>query len=152
MMLHHYPTQKGLSDDAQSFIHAGTFLNEHSLVMPLNYSSNWMHTNMCSYMGAVSKAMVLDNYEPTQGHFPLVWKENYNPEKVLGNYTSSNHPCINLNEFEQTFQRKITEVTIWKKENSNPEDSCDKSVSALLNEQFNVTYQDNNIQLLTRKK
>ncbi len=152
MMLYHYPTQKGLSEDAQSFIHAGTSLNEHSLVMPLNYSSNWMHTNMCSYMGAVSKAMVLDNYEPTQGHFPLVWKENYNPEKVLGNYTSSNHPCINLNEFEQTFQRKITEVTIWKKENSNLEDSCNKSVSALLNEQFKVTYQDNNIQLLTRKK
>jgi hypothetical protein len=152
MMLHHYPTQKGLSDDAQSFIHAGHSLNKQSLVIPLNYSPNWMHSNMCSYMGAVSKAMVLDNYEPTQGHFPLVWKENYNPEKVLGNYTSSNHPCVHLNEFEQTFQRKITEVTVWKKEISNPEDSCDNSVNALLNEQFKVTYQDNNIQLLTRKK
>jgi hypothetical protein len=152
MMLHHYPTQKGLSDDAKSFIHAGASLNEQSLVMPLNYSPNWMHSNMCSYMGAVSKAMVLDNYEPTQGHFPLVWKENYNPEKVLGNYTSSNHPCVHLNEFEQTFQRKITNVTVWKKENSNPEDSCDNAVNVLLNEQFKVSYQDNNIQLLTRNK
>lgn len=152
MMLHHYPTQKGLSEDAQSFIHSGSQINQHDLVMPLNYSPNWMHSNMCSYMGAVSKAMVLDNYEPTQGHFPLVWKEKCNPEKVLGNYTSSNHPCVHLNEFEQTFQRKITHVTVWKKENSNPEDSCDNAVNALLNEQFKVTYQDNNIQLLTRKK
>ncbi|MFM7016455.1 MAG: hypothetical protein ACKOX3_09030, partial [Bacteroidota bacterium] len=152
MMIHHYPTQKGLSNDAQSFLQAGKSLNEHSLVMPLNYSPNWMHANMCSYMGAVSKAMVLDNYEPTQGHFPLVWKENYNPEKVLGNYTSSNHPCVHMNEFEQTFQRKITDVTVWKKENSNPEDSCDIAVNALLNEQFTITYQDNNIQVLKRKK
>jgi hypothetical protein len=152
MMLHHYPTQKGLSDDAKSFIHAGASLNKNSLVMPLNYSPNWMHSNMCSYMGIVSKAMVLDNYEPTQECFPLVWKENRNPEEVLGNYTSSNHPCVYLNEFEQTFQRKITEVAVWKKENSNPEDSCDKAVNTLLNEQFKVTYQDNNIQLVSRKK
>jgi hypothetical protein len=152
MLVHHYPTQKGLSDDAHSFIEAGKNLKPDNLVMPLNYSPNWMHANMCSYMGAVSKAMVLDNYEPTQGHFPLVWKESKNPEKALGNYTSSNHPCVQLANFENTFRRKITTVSVWKKENSNPEDSCDKSVNALLNEQFNVTYQDNNIQLLTRKK
>jgi hypothetical protein len=152
MLFHHYPTQKGLSDDAHSFIEAGKQLQSSNLVMPLNYSPNWMHANMCSYMGAVSKAMVLDNYEPTQGHFPLVWKESKNPEKALGNYTSSNHPCVQLANFENTFRRKITTVSVWKKENSNPEDSCDKSVNTLLNEQFNVTYQDNNIQLLTRKK
>ncbi|MFM2157363.1 MAG: hypothetical protein RL516_2112 [Bacteroidota bacterium] len=152
MLFHHYPTQKGLSDDAHSFIEAGKQLQDSNLIMPLNYSPNWMHANMCSYMGAVSKAMVLDNYEPTQGHFPLVWKESKNPEKALGNYTSSNHPCVQLANFENTFRRKITTVSVWKKENSNPEDSCDKSVNALLNEQFKVTYQDNNIQLLTRKK
>ena len=151
MLFHHYPTQKGLSDDAHSFIEVGKQLQSSNLVMPLNYSPNWMHANMCSYMGAVSKAMVLDNYEPTQGHFPLVWKESKNPEKVLGNYTSSNHPCVHLDDFENTFQRKITTVSVWKKENSSESDSCDQSVQQLLNKQFQIIYQDNNIQLLKRK-
>jgi len=151
MLFQHYPTQKGLSDDAHSFIEAGKYLQSSNLVIPLNYSPNWMHANMCSYMGAVSKAMVLDNYEPTQGHFPLLWKESKNPEKVLGNYTSSNHPCVHLDDFENTFQRKITTVSVWKKENSSESDSCDQSVQQLLNKQFQIIYQDNNIQLLKRK-
>lgn len=113
ILLHHYPVQKSLSEEATVIIEARQSLPENAVILPLNYSPNWLHSNMICYLGALHNSVVLDNYEATQHHFPIVWKQNMDPEIHLGNHVSSSRPCVRIKESEQRTTQPIKVVTRW---------------------------------------
>jgi hypothetical protein len=123
MMKIHWRVQQELNADAKLFIESANNIEPNSIVLPLNYSSNWMHSNMSSYLGAMKDVVVLDNYEATQHHFPLVWKRNMDPENHMGNHVSSNRPCVNIENSEKMTGLKINYVSVWQRP-SDLSDSC----------------------------
>jgi hypothetical protein len=131
MMKIHWRVQKELSADAQQFIEATDILEPNTVLLPLNYSSNWMHSNMCSYVGALKDIVVLDNYEATQHHFPLVWKKNMDPEIHMGNHVSSNRPCVTIANSEKMTGQKVNYVSVWQKPDGL-EDSCSVNIAEQL--------------------
>lgn len=131
MMKIHWRVQKELNVDAQQFIETATSLEPNSVLLPLNYSSNWMHSNMCSYMGAMKDIVVLDNYEATQHHFPLVWKKNMDPEIHMGNHVSSNRPCVDIAKSEKLTGLKVNYVSVWQRP-GDLDDSCSVNITEQL--------------------
>lgn len=151
MIILHYPVQQSLSEDAQNYCRAGKHFTDKDLVAPLNYSPNWMHANMGSYMGAVSGAFILDNYEPTQGHFPLIWKEGMNPENTLGNYCRSLKPCIYPDKFSEATGFNVSYFTEWDKSALTENDSCSEHTDAVLTKQYRSITQGENPVIYKRK-
>ncbi len=144
MICTHYPVQKLLSLEANQYCLAGKSFNSKNSVAPLNYSANWMHANMAAYLGVVSGAFILDNYEPTQGHFPLVWKKGMNPEESLGNYCSSHQPCIYPAQFKKATGFQVDYFTAWYKPLTDKNDSCGIKTDAILAKLFQQISIDEN--------
>jgi hypothetical protein len=140
----HYPIQKSLSDDAKKYCNAASTFTKRDLVAPLNYSPNWMHANMGSYMGAVSGSFILDNYEPTQGHFPLIWKKGMNPEETLGNYCRSTNPCIYPEKFNQATGFEVSYFTGWCKAITTDNDTCRLHTDSILNTCYRIVTKGEN--------
>lgn len=127
----HYDTQRQLAKEARFFIDAATQFPEDAVVVPLNYSGNWLHANLCCYTGAVKPLVILDNYEATYRNFPLIWNKGMNPEEHLGNNVSSSKPCIDIKASELKTGRKIDGVMAWLMPASDT-DSCFISLQAQL--------------------
>ena len=136
ILQHHYPVQKSLSEEATVIIEAGQSLPENAVILPLNYSPNWLHSNMICYLGALHNTVVLDNYEATQHHFPIVWKSGMDPEIHLGNHVSSSRPCVRIAGSESSTGKQIKVVTRWL----FPADAVD-SCSTDINRQLSNGYQ-----------
>ncbi len=149
----HLSTWKNLSAEAKNYVAAAKVIPAGSIVMPLNYSPNWLHANMCGYIGALQKVAVLDNYEATSKHFPVLWKTNMFPESVLGNYCSSNNPCIHIREYEKDYQLKVDYIVALALPNDTT-DSCKAGVHEQLSSLFEPLpgWQNTDIQIFRRKK
>lgn len=148
----HWRVQKELNADAQQFIEAVEHLEPNSVLLPLNYSSNWMHSNMNSYLGALKDIVVLDNYEATQHHFPLVSKKNMDPEIHMGNHVSSNRPCVNIEKSEKMTGLKVNYVSVWQRPR-DLDDSCSKMrelEKQLRNLNFKSVYSSSSIEVFGR--
>jgi|GEM_PF-2282678 hypothetical protein len=151
MIYIHYPVQKSLSEDARHYCDAAKNFSSKDLVAPLNYSPNWLHANMGSYMGAISGAFILDNYEPTQGHFPLIWKKGMNPEETLGNYCRSTKPCIYPEQFKKATGFDVNYFTGWDKPSTADNDSCSLHTDSILNSNYLIQSQGENPIIYKRK-
>jgi hypothetical protein len=152
LLVKNYQIRKTLSEDAIVFFQAAKEMKEESIVMPLNYGSNWLHSNLPGYIGAEKKMLVLDNYEPTAGHFPLIWKNGMNPESDLGNFCASNIPCITILNFEKKTGLKINYITVESMPD-NPKDSCSKDAMTQLNTLFRPLpgWTNKNLRIFIRK-
>ncbi len=128
-------TRNDLSKFASQYVTVAEQLKEESIVLPLNYGNNWLHANLPAYIASGKKMIVLDNYESTAGHFPLLWKDEMNPEIHLGNFAASNKPCIRIKEFEKYSGQQIDYITIEALPDVT-DDSCTKNLKEQLNEMF----------------
>ena len=127
MMKTHWKVQKELNVDAKQYIEVATLFEPNSIILPLNYSSNWMHANISSYLGVMENVVVLDNYEATQHHFPLVWKKNRDPENHIGNHVSSNRPCVQIENSEKVTGLKVNYISVWQRP-IELSDSCSRNI------------------------
>ena len=131
----HYKTQVVLSHDAAEYFKLSKIINPNSIILPLNYSDNWMHSNLSNYLGANYGMLTLDNYEANAGHFPLIWKDKMNPEIYIGNFPASNKPCVDLLSKIPDLYRAIDYIVILNQP-INPTDSCSINVKNQLNNAF----------------
>ncbi len=127
MLKIHWPVQLQLHKSAGEYISAVTTLEEGTVLLPLNYSGNWLHSNLACYQGAVKKLVVLDNYEATHDLFPLLWKKGMDPELHMGNHVSSNHPCVRISSSEKETGIAVKYISEWGYQPGN-DDSCDAAV------------------------
>ncbi|MBL7924125.1 MAG: hypothetical protein JNL88_08000 [Bacteroidia bacterium] len=127
LMKVHWRVQKELNLSARQYLSSTEKISDNTVLLPLNYSGNWMHSNLVCYLGAVKNIVVLDNYEATQHHFPLVWKAGMDPEIHMGNHVSSNKPCVNIRRSETMTGIKVDYVSVWQKP-SPATDSCTQDV------------------------
>jgi hypothetical protein len=144
------PIMKSLNEDAKQAMKITSLIQENSILLPLNYSNNWMHTNLFNYTGTVKNILVLDNYEAGMPHFPLEWKKERNPVALLGNFNGGLPLCADINNFEKNTKHNINYIVTW---NYNPlDDSCSNSIKNSLDSNYLLILNDNdNLKLYQRK-
>jgi hypothetical protein len=134
-----FPSLRSLSDDAKDFATCAEHIEEGSILLTLNYSENWMMDNIASYISSDKNIVLLDNYEANQVHFPLIWKEDRDPNEIVGNSGKSNRPCIDLNKFTAITGRYIDYILVMKRP-SELNDSCTISADAQIRESYKEVF------------
>ena len=107
-------------------------LTDGSVLLPLNYSGNWMHSNISSYLGTGKvRVVVLDHFTALAPFNPEQWNEAMKPYGPIGNFASSNQPCIHIAGYADSTGVAVDEVLTWKMD-AAVLDSCLSDVQAQL--------------------
>ena len=80
---HHREAVKNMDQQARVIHHASQFLERNSVVLPVNFSDNWLQGHFANYLGADKPVMILENYEASVGFFPLKFKGEEFPYILL---------------------------------------------------------------------
>ncbi len=149
---YHTQQTKALSADAEMLVEAEKHINNNSVLLPLNFSTNWMQINFASYMATQKNIINLDNYEATKPHFPLMWKRGEAVYGLMPGYGNKNPPCINIDAYEQKTHHRIDYVSRFYF-NGDLKDSCSANIRDVLSANFNLIYESKNkmLQLYKRK-
>lgn len=131
VLVKHHERTASLVRDVQEFTALASACPDDAVLLPLNYSDNWMHSNLACYTGAIRGTIVLDNYEAATPHMPIRWREGQEPYAAIGDFHSSNRPCIDLNGFRAYAPNATLLLSTWKMPEV-PEDSCTVSLRAQL--------------------
>lgn len=152
-MNYHKEEAKILSLDAEEATSAEFMMEENAVLLPLNYSDNWIHINYGSYVSTEKAIVNLDNYEATKPHFPLIWKKGESVYDLMKHYGDKNPPCTDIANYENTTHHKIDYVSRWCF-TDDKNDSCSIETSKVLAEQFNLVYESprKRLALFKRKK
>jgi hypothetical protein len=145
-----FPKMKLLSKDVASVLRFTETMEENSILLPLNYSPNWMHCNVLNYAGTVKGILVLDNYEAGMPHFPLEWKKDRNPVVLMGNFNISPPPlCADADFFEKKTGHIIDYVVVWNY--SSLEDTCTMNIQKMLAERYYLVYNEQELVKLYKR-
>ena len=68
------------------------FIEDYKVVLPINFSANWMHGHFSNYLGIDKSIIILENYECGTGYFPVKWNNNF-PNTTIGILSESEF-CI----------------------------------------------------------
>jgi hypothetical protein len=80
----HEKARDRLDKEAQSIYETAGYIEENSIVLPVNLTGNWLQAHYSNYLGADKPMVILENYEASVGWFPLKWNSGNMPEIVLG--------------------------------------------------------------------
>jgi hypothetical protein len=142
---------QNLSNEVEELMSVAHGAPQGAVLLPLNYSDNWMHSNISSYIGAAQGSVVLDNFVATAPFAPVRWRID-DLSEAYGNFNTSNRPCARLKGDPQAIAPSITHVLTWKM-NDAFIDSCTNDVRAQLSRDFNlVASSPNNDARLYRRK
>jgi len=149
---YHYGQTAVLSEEAKAFAEAQEQMNGNSVLLPLNYSGNWIQINSASYMSTEKNIICLDNYEAEKPHFPLLWKQGECVNAYMPGYETRNPPCTNIENYEQKTHRRIDYISRYCFDGST-NDSCTLHTTKEINTNFELIYTSLNgkLQLYKRK-
>lgn len=149
---YHYRKAKELSADALAINIASDYIPPQSTVVPLNYSYHWLHYNIGLYPGSEKPLIILDNYEASTAHFPVMWKPESFPDDLLGDFGYSKRPELKISPYEDYSGHRVDAVIRWMYE---PEitDSITLITNKLLDDEFYRVYlsKDQEVEVHLRK-
>ena len=151
-MNYHNKETETLSKDAETLVDAEKYMEDDKVLLPLSYSTNWMHINYSNYLSTKKNVIVLDNYEPTKPHFPLIWKKGEEVYELMPGYGRRFPPCIAIEAYERKTKHRIDYLSRFCYEGAS-EDSCTIAAEQEIAQRFELIYQSENkkLQLYKRK-
>ncbi|PKP02767.1 MAG: hypothetical protein CVU11_10655 [Bacteroidetes bacterium HGW-Bacteroidetes-6] len=141
---------KEMDGIASSCYDAAEFIEPNSVVLPLNYSDNWLAIHSSNYLGAEKPMVILDNYECFTDYFPLKWNSNSFPNLTLGKLHSAQIPDLVWQSNPNNEDVKIEYVFVLGKTDANL-DSIHSMVFLELNSEYKLVFSDENCMLYGSK-
>lgn len=133
-----------LSRHIREIIHIEKSIRPNTVILPLNYSQNWIEQHQSNYLGIRKPLIILDNYEAYNNYFPLRWK----PDHPLFDLTHSNFSRFDLilqNTPPELFER-IDYIFVQEKA------LFPDSLKEMLENMYNVEKSTKHYLLLERKR
>lgn len=137
---------KDLKQIAKECNDISSHIPANSIVLPLNYSNNWLTAHLSNYLGVDKPLIILENYECGNDYFPLRWNFESMPTPVLGKTEIGSLQCTEWNHYTRERQIKIDYVLLLNDSEEN-QDSCTLEIKQILNETYQLTYQSKNFKL-----
>lgn len=76
---------KKLNYNAIEMTKTSKYIDENSIVLPVDMTGSWLHHHFSNYVGTEKPLLLLENYEASIAWFPLRWADNTFPDiKVNG--------------------------------------------------------------------
>lgn len=110
---YHTPIAKAYSKRIESIVKNTESLPKGKAVVAMNCSDNWLEYNICLYVAAVHKTVVLDNEEASTFNSIIRWKKKKEPGSNIGNAFTSRNPFLKL-DYEKEADEKIAGLVRWQ--------------------------------------
>jgi len=137
--LNKFSTIKVLANESKELTCLENYIKEGGTIIPLNYSVNWLHTNLSNYLSSDKLLLLLDNYEANTVHFPLKWVPKAQPNPLLGNFSYSLNPTINIAAYENKTGIQIDYILRWCYQHL-PKDSISEKTNLEITKYFKLIY------------
>jgi hypothetical protein len=137
---------KGLNKVAIECNNASNHILPNSIVLPLNYSDNWLYGHFSNYLGIDKPMIILENYECGTGYFPLKWNENSMPNTLFGDMSIDNQSCSQWKSNTQNSPIKIDYVFVLGNIDLKT-DSCNQKIKQTLLDNYTLIYHSENCNL-----
>lgn len=153
LLTKHTVTIQELNDNAVSINQSAQYIEDNSVILPVNLSDNWLQLHFSNYLGADKPLVILENYEASVGWFPVRWNPN-SPNVVLGDRHKVNGLSWHQNEKAQT-QRQIDYIFLYGNMSKREEENW-KELNEILASEFTLKYESENkyiqlFQYMTKK-
>lgn len=79
---------KGMNRNAISISETDKHIKMNSIVLPVNFSDNFIENHFSNYIGINKPLIILENYEASVGWFPINWKLDKMPNILLSDKRS----------------------------------------------------------------
>ncbi|MEN8928782.1 MAG: hypothetical protein ABF242_01790 [Flavobacteriales bacterium] len=142
---------KNLNNIALDCEEASSKMNENSVVLPLNYSDEWLALHFSNYLGIEKPLIILDNYEAVNDYFPLIWNWPFLTVPIYENIAKNNFLCIDSATYLNQANFDVDYVFVLGDINSKQDDcAADKKQELLL--LTNLIFENENCQVYEFKK
>jgi hypothetical protein len=123
-----FPVQRALDAQLQELLSVRDSIPRGALLLPLCYEPRgleedgvplpeavWPFLHAAGYLAAERDALQLANYEGNKGHFPIVFRPDWNPYTLLGPYggIEGSPPCVEFRDYGRSAGRPIDYVLTW---------------------------------------
>jgi len=147
----YYDVIKGLYKEAYNCYKASEYIKPNAIVLPLNYSDNWVHLHFSNYLGVDKPMVILENYECDNDYFPLKWNEQNIPNTLFGNISNDKISCVRWKSNAKNPSIKIDYVFLLGNIESK-DDSCTRKVKQIILNNYTLVYNSECCKLYHLKK
>ena len=105
-----------LDTDAKTIYSASAYINENSIVLPINLTEHWIEPHFSNYLGVDKPLIILENYEASVGWFPVKWNGEKLPKILLGDKNSVNGITW-ISNLESESERQVNYILLYGKMN-----------------------------------
>ncbi|MDD2983623.1 MAG: hypothetical protein PHQ74_09560 [Crocinitomicaceae bacterium] len=144
-------TVKHLSSIALACNQVSKHVEANSIVLPLNFTDNWLLQHYSNYLGIDKPMIILENYECATGYFPINWNHQSLPNTKFGAMVWNDVPCIEWFSNTENQEKQIDYVFVLGDLNSKI-DTCNLKVKQNLNTHYTQTYRSEHCLLYKRKQ
>lgn len=124
----------------QSIQKVADYIPSNAIVLPINFSKNWLAGNYSNYLGVDKPLIILNNYEASTGYFPVLWNRNQMPTTLLGN--AENIPnCLEWIT-EKSKSKVIIDYVFVLIDNKNNGLECIQPIETEIRKNYKLIYSD----------
>ena len=151
LTLYYSSAIRNLNETAGECYEVSKHITKNSVVLPLNYSDNWLAPHFSNYLGADKPMIVLENYECNTGYFPIKWNQSMLPNLLFGTTASEHHSCLRWisNPNNKT---KVIDYVFVLGDLDAKNDSCTISIKENLTQNYSMIFSTRNCQLFHYKR
>ena len=84
VVIHNYRAQSNSHKITTELNKVAQHIEDYSVILPIVYTDNFLDKHISNYLGAEKPLIILENYETSMNHFPLVWNYEKIPFLHLG--------------------------------------------------------------------
>jgi len=135
--------QVALSRSGRSIIQVSDHLPDGAVVLPLNYSSNWLHFHLSNYAAISRPVVMMENYEAEKPYFPLLWRHQDALNTLSNEYGHiwTHPPCaVPGSAFREMTGQDITHILMIAPPPADSPDIC-PPVKQVLAERYTLVAQ-----------
>ena len=130
---------KNLESIAVDYTEVANHIESNSVVLPMNYSGNWLMGHFSNYLGVDKPMIILENYECVAGYFPLKWNVSKMPDSRFGSITSDSLLCLHWYANPKGLVKKIDYCFVMGNiDNGNA--PCDSILKTTLNQNYHIVH------------
>ncbi len=124
----------------ESIVKASQFIPENAVVLPINFSANWLSGNYSNYLGIDKPMVILHNYEASTGYFPVLWNREKMPNTLLGNQNSI-PDCLDW-KGEKSNTPYVIDYVFVLVDYINEELKCKETIEQSVQQNYELIYSD----------
>lgn len=119
------------------------FIEDGSVVLPLNYSDHWLTDHFSNYLAIDRPIVILENYESRNSYFPIRWNNFSTKGKQFKDENGGNTLPRNYNHIDYVFI--LGDI-------NQRNDSSTLQILRLLNENYTIVHKEDVCVLWKKKK